>query len=74
MMQAVKLKFQTAMEQAQAWLDYEGIVQVRSSHTPNGDVIVVVTNCNPAAVTAPVPSYFLGYPVVFCQAESFPTA
>jgi len=68
-MQALHLRFQTALEQAQVWLKYEGIIQVRSTHTPNGDTIVVVTNCNPAAITAPVPSYFQGYPVVFNQSE-----
>ncbi|RLU01613.1 hypothetical protein [Ketobacter sp.] len=66
-MHAVKLDIQSALQQAQSWLKYEGIVQVQASKTPNGDAIVVLTNCNPAAITAPVPSYFQGFPVIFCQ-------
>lgn len=69
-MQAVKLDIQSALQQAQSWLKYEGIVQVQASKTPNGDTIVVLTNCNPAAITAPVPSYFQGFPVIFCQTHS----
>ncbi|HAG93097.1 MAG: hypothetical protein CMK83_19665 [Pseudomonadales bacterium] len=69
-MQAVKLDLQSALQQAQGWLKYEGIVRVRASRTPNGDALVVVTNCNPAAITAPVPSYFQGFPVIFCQIQA----
>jgi len=66
-MQAVKLDIQSALEQAQRWLQYEGIVHIQASRTPNGHIIVVLTNCNPAAITAPVPSYFYGFPVSFRQ-------
>lgn len=69
-MQAVKLDLQSALQQAQGWLKYEGIVQVQASRTPNGEAIVVLTNCNPAAITAPVPSYFQGFPVIFCQSHT----
>lgn len=69
-MHAVKLDFLSALQQAQTWLQYEGIIQVQASRTPNGDTIVVLTNCNPAAITAPVPSYFYGFPVIFCQTKA----
>jgi hypothetical protein len=66
-MHAVKLDIQRSLRQAQTWLQYEGVVEITSSHTPSGDSIVVLTNCNPAAITAPIPSYFQGFTVIFCQ-------
>lgn len=69
-MQAVRLDIHSVLQQAQVWLQYEGIIQIQASRTPNGDVIVVLTNCNPAAITAPVPSYLHGFPVIFCQTKA----
>ncbi len=55
--------FETALRYAKLWTSYEGVADVISS----GEVIIVMTTCNPAAITAPIPSSFRGYPVSYCQ-------
>ncbi|MGC1510513.1 hypothetical protein [Ketobacter nezhaii] len=61
---------QSAVAAAQAWLAYEGVAHVSSSRTSTGDTIVVLTTCNPAAITAPIPSTFQGFSVIFCQTSA----
>ncbi len=64
-MLATKMNIELAVLDAQQWTDYEGVQKVVTAG--NGRMIVVITTCNPAAITAPIPSYFHGFPVSFCE-------
>ena len=67
-MLATKMNIELAVLDAQQWTDYEGVQKVVTAD--NGRIIVVITSCNPAAITAPIPSYFHGFPVSFCELTS----
>ncbi len=67
-MLALKMKIDLAVQEAQQWTEYEGVSNVAIA--ANGRSIVVYTSCNPAAITAPIPSYFHGFPVIFHQLTS----
>lgn len=64
-MLATKMNIELAVHDAQQWKDYEGVQKVVTGD--NGRMIIVITSCNPAAITAPIPSYFHGFPVSFCE-------
>jgi hypothetical protein len=64
-MLATKMNIDLAVQEAQQWTAYEGVMSVIAGE--DGRVIVVITSCNPAAITAPIPSYFHGIPVTFCE-------
>ena len=68
-MLATRMTIELAVLEAQQWIQYEGVLKVVP--TENGRAIVVVTSCNPAAITAPIPSFFLGFPVTFCEISQF---
>lgn len=57
------LELDQAIELAKEWLAYEGVIDI----LPIGLSIMVVTSCNPAAITAPIPSSYLGFDVNFHQ-------
>ena len=69
-MLATKMNIELAVHDAQQWKAYEGVQKVVTSN--NGRMIIVITTCNPAAITAPIPSYFHGFPVSFCEMTSSP--
>lgn len=69
-MLATKMNIELAVLDAQQWKDYEGVQKVVTAS--NGRMIVVITSCNPAAITAPIPSYFHGFPVSFCEMTGSP--
>lgn len=69
-MLATKMNIELAVLDAQQWTDYEGVLEVVTAS--NGRSIVVVTTCNPAAITAPIPSYYHGFPVAFCEMTASP--
>lgn len=58
------------LRQAQNWTKFEGVTKVISKTTHGGQTLVVITSCNPAAITAPIPSTFHGYPVTFWDTSS----
>lgn len=64
-MLATQMNIEQAVLDAQSWLEYEGVQKVVAAG--NGRAILVITSCNPAAITAPIPSYFHGFPVSFCE-------
>jgi len=64
-MLATKMNIELAVLDAQQWTDYEGVQKVVMANS--GRMILVITSCNPAAITAPIPSYFHGFPVSFCE-------
>ena len=64
-MLATKMNIELAVLDAQQWNEYEGVQKVVSGD--NGRMIIVITSCNPAAITAPIPSFFHGFPVSFCE-------
>jgi len=68
-MLATEMNIELAVFEAQQWTDYEGVQKVVTSG--NGRAIVVITTCNPAAITAPIPSYYHGFPVTFCELAQF---
>ena len=59
-----------ALEKAQHWTQFEGVTEVISRSGLGGQALVVITSCNPAAITAPIPSIFHGYPVCFWEAPT----
>lgn len=69
-MLATKMNIELAVLDAQPWTEYEGVQQVVAAD--NGRAILVITSCNPAAITAPIPSYFHGFPVSFCEISNIP--
>ena len=56
------------LREAQHWTRFEGVTRVISRSSLSGQSLVVITSCNPAAITAPIPSIFHGYPVSFWEA------
>lgn len=58
---------QNAVLEAQSWLQYEGVALVTSARSLNNERIVVFTLCNPAAITAPIPSTYHGFSVIYRQ-------
>ncbi len=64
-MLATRIHIELAVLDAQQWTAYEGVRKVVSGD--GGRMIVVITSCNPAAITAPIPSFFHGFPVSFCE-------
>ena len=47
------------------WSQYEGIVHIEV--LPPTRIILIETSCNPAAITAPIPSFFEDYQVRYFQ-------
>jgi len=64
-MLATRMNIELAVQDAQQWKEYEGVQKVVMDDKGCG--IIVITTCNPAAITAPIPSYFHGFPVSFCE-------
>lgn len=64
-MLAIKMNIELAVQYAQQWREYEGVMQVVTDDSHRS--IVVLTSCNPAAITAPIPSFYHGFPVAFCE-------
>lgn len=64
-MLATKMNIELAVQYAQQWKEYEGVLQVVTDDHHLS--IVVITSCNPAAITAPIPSFYHGFPVAFCE-------
>ena len=69
-MLASKMNIDLAVHDAQQWTEYEGVSQVMVA--ANGRSILVITSCNPAAITAPIPSFFHGFQVQFHQSAQAP--
>lgn len=67
-MLATKMNIDLAVHEAQQWTEYEGVSKVVVAS--NGRSILVITSCNPAAITAPIPSFYHGFQVQFHQASS----
>ena len=68
-MLATKMNIDMAVQEAQRWTEYEGVLKVVP--TEDQRAIVVLTSCNPAAITAPIPSFFQGFSVIFCELSEF---
>lgn len=69
-MLATKMNIELAVLDAQQWTEHEGVQKVVTAS--NGRMILVITSCNPAAITAPIPSFFHGFPVSFCEMTRAP--
>ncbi|HEX4939777.1 MAG TPA: hypothetical protein VFX11_13960 [Candidatus Kapabacteria bacterium] len=69
-MLASKMNIDLAVHDAQQWTEYEGVSKVMVA--ANRRSILVVTSCNPAAITAPIPSFFHGFQVQFHQSTQAP--
>lgn len=55
----------TIAEVVEQWRHYEGIINIEV--LPPTRIILIETSCNPAAITAPIPSFFEGYQVRYYQ-------
>lgn len=66
-MQALKqLTYPTSIQDVvERWSQYEGIVHIEV--LPPTRIILIETSCNPAAITAPIPSIFEDYQVRYFQ-------
>lgn len=47
------------------WSQYEGIIRIEV--LPPTRIILIETSCNPAAITAPIPSFYEDYQVRYFQ-------
>lgn len=62
---------QAALDEAAAWLDYDGVEGVAEGERNGAPCILVLTSCDPAELTEKIPKKFKGFPVVFEQTGSF---
>jgi hypothetical protein len=58
-------KILEALDEANGWIDYEGVEGIGQGQENDKDCIIVFVSCPPAELSAKIPKEVKGFPVVF---------
>jgi hypothetical protein len=65
------LKILEALDEANGWMDFEGVEGIGQGQKDGKDCIIVFVSLTPSELSAKIPKKFKGFPVIFQESGQF---
>lgn len=63
------LKLQEALNEADKWANFDGVVVVGQGEENGKDCIIVYASCHPSELSGIIPKNFKGFPVIIEESD-----